>query len=229
MKKVGILGGMGPEATVVLMQKIIENTDALGDHEHVPLLVDNNTQVPSRIDFIIKKTGLDPMPILCSMATSLEKSGVEALAMPRNTAHAFIKEIRTKISIPFISIIDETIFRLSEIGMQKKRIGILASPAVQITKIFEHELDENNLDVVYIGKDELLLRLIHEVKANKQAQCFALEEIVSKCDVKKIDILLIACSEFSIISDLVRKKFAVPVLDTLDLLANKIIKFSKEK
>ena len=46
---------------------------------------------------------------------------------------------------------------------------------------------------------------------------------------KKIDILLIACSEFSIISDLVRKKFAVPVLDTLDLLANKIIKFSKEK
>ena len=85
------------------------------------------------------------------------------------------------------------------------------------------------MDLVYVGEDQLLLKLIHEVKANKQSQCLTLEEIVSKCDVKKIDILLIACSEFSIISDLVRQKFAVPVLDTLDLLANKIIKFSREK
>ena len=157
----------------------------LGDQEHVPLLVDNNTQVPSRIDFIIKKIGLNPMPVLCSMATSLEEVELKALAMPCNTAHAFIEEIRNKVSIPFISIIDETNLQLSEMGVQKKRIGILASPAVQITKIFEHELDENNMEVEYMGEDELLLKLIHEVKANKQTQCLTLEEIVSNCDVKE--------------------------------------------
>ena len=75
MRKVGILGGMGPD-TIVLMQKIIENTGALGDQDHVPLLVDNNTQVPSRIEFLIKKRARS-YAVLCSMATSLEKVGLK--------------------------------------------------------------------------------------------------------------------------------------------------------
>ena len=226
MKKVGILGGMGPEATLLLMERIMKNTHATGDQEHVPLLVDNNTQVPSRINAIIKKKGPDPLPVLCGMATSLEKSGAKALAMPCNTAHAFIDEIRSKITIPFISIVDETIEYLKKMRVQKKRIGILASPAVEIAKIFEYELEKNDMSFLYVGDNELCLSLIEAIKANDKTLSNSVEQLSSQIEGQKPDFLLIACSEFSIISGLIRDKFSIPVIDTLDLLVEKIIKFS---
>ena len=86
-RRIGILGGMGPEATVLLMSRIIARTPAADDRDHVPLFVDNNTQVPSRIAALIEGTGEDPGPVLADMARRLEANGAEALAMPCNTAH----------------------------------------------------------------------------------------------------------------------------------------------
>ena len=68
MKRVGILGGMGPQATVLLMQKIIAATPATDDADHIPLIVDQNPQVPSRIRRLIEGTGEDPAPVLAAMA-----------------------------------------------------------------------------------------------------------------------------------------------------------------
>ena len=104
MRKVGILGGMGPEATVLLMKKIIECTQAQDDQDHIPLLVDNNTQVPSRIGAIINKNGSDPLPELCKMANSLEQNGASALAMPCNTAHYWYEDLQKKINVPIINM-----------------------------------------------------------------------------------------------------------------------------
>ncbi len=86
-RTVGILGGMGPEATVLLMQKVIAAVPARDDSDHVPLIVDQNSQVPSRIRRLIEGVGEDPAPVLAAMARRLEAAGAEALAMPCNTAH----------------------------------------------------------------------------------------------------------------------------------------------
>ncbi len=105
-RRIGILGGMGPEATVLLMSRIIARTPAADDSDHVPLLVDNNTQVPSRIKALIEKTGEDPGPVLTDMARRLEAAGVAALAMPCNTAHHYASRIRAAVSIPFLDMIE---------------------------------------------------------------------------------------------------------------------------
>ncbi len=105
MRRVGILGGMGPEATVLLMQRIIAATPASDDADHLPLIVDQNPQVPSRIRHLIEGTGEDPGPVLAAMARRLQAAGAEALAMPCNTAHHYAPAIRQATAIPLIDMV----------------------------------------------------------------------------------------------------------------------------
>ncbi len=85
-KVVGIIGGMGPEATVDLMRRIIANTPALDDIDHIRCIVDNNPKIPSRIKALIEADGESPGPVMAAMGKSLEAYGVDFLAIPCNTA-----------------------------------------------------------------------------------------------------------------------------------------------
>ena len=84
---IGVLGGMGPTATIDLLQRIIRLTPALDDVDHIRTLVDNNPQVPSRINYLIKRQGENPAPVLVKMAQGLSAQGADFLIMPCNTAH----------------------------------------------------------------------------------------------------------------------------------------------
>ena len=103
---IGILGGMGPEATILLQQRVMSALPtAEDDGDHIPLLIDMNPQVPSRIDYLINRQGANPGPILAQMAKRLETAGAGALAMPCNTAHHFAETIRSAVDIPFIDMV----------------------------------------------------------------------------------------------------------------------------
>ncbi len=133
MKTVGIIGGMGPEATILLMQKCLDATDAKDDADHIPLIVHQNPQVPSRIAALIEGTDDDPAPVLRSMAIDLERAGAQALAMPCNTAHHYASAAAGE-SLPFLHMIDLTADKLKNLGAN--RIGMLASPATRISRGF---------------------------------------------------------------------------------------------
>ena len=75
---VGIIGGMGPEATADLMRRVIAKTPASDDQDHVHLIVESNPKIPSRIAHLIEKTGMDPTPELVRIAQNLERAGAQA-------------------------------------------------------------------------------------------------------------------------------------------------------
>ncbi|MFW6037888.1 MAG: aspartate/glutamate racemase family protein, partial [Desulfonatronovibrio sp.] len=104
-KIAGILGGMGPEATVDLMNRVIKATPAKDDEDHIRMVVDNNPKVPSRIKALIQGDGSSPGPCLREMARKLESWGVDFLAMPCNTAHFYHQEIQEAVSIPVLDMI----------------------------------------------------------------------------------------------------------------------------
>ncbi len=106
MRRVGILGGMGPEATILLMQKVLATVASADDAGHVPLIVDQNPQVPSRIRHLIEGTGEDPGPVLADMARRLVAGGAQALAMPCNTAHHYAAAIRAAVDVPFLDMVE---------------------------------------------------------------------------------------------------------------------------
>ncbi|HCE72467.1 MAG TPA: aspartate racemase, partial [Ruegeria sp.] len=108
---VGILGGMGPEATILLQQRLLATVRAADDADHLPLLIDMNPQVPSRIAHLIQGTGTDPGPTLAQMARGLEQAGATALGMPCNTAHHYAPAIEAAVSIPLLNMVSLSVAR----------------------------------------------------------------------------------------------------------------------
>ena len=107
-KTVGIIGGMGPDATVDFMSRVIAFTEATRDQDHARMLVDNNPTIPCRQRALLDD-GEDPSPVMADMARGLEAAGADFLVMPCNTAQAFAGAITEAVSIPLLSIVDVTV------------------------------------------------------------------------------------------------------------------------
>jgi len=114
-KIIGILGGMGPEATLDCFARIIKNTPAKKDQEHLRVIIDSNPKVPDRTAAIIGE-GESPIPTLVAGCLSLQRAGADFIIIPCVSAHFFLEEIQEQIELPILSIFDaiaETIRRHS--------------------------------------------------------------------------------------------------------------------
>lgn len=221
MKTVGILGGMGPEATVLLMHRILKATPARDDADHIPLIVHQNPQVPSRLKRLFDGVGEDPGPVLAQMARDLAVAGAQALAMPCNTAHAYAQQIIAATPLTFLDIRHATVKSLPPAA----RIGLLASPAVRLARVFDAPFATAGLTPVFPTDEAPVLALIRQVKAGDTGQGArtAMAEIAQSL-APHCDHLLIACTELSLLTD------ALPPTgwtDSLDCLVTEIIAFAK--
>ena len=106
-KTIGIMGGMGPAATVDLMSRIISMTDAYSDQEHIPMIVDNDTRIPDRTEAILGR-GESPAPEMLASAKRLEAAGADFIVIACHAAHCFVDDIKGKIGIPIIEMPEET-------------------------------------------------------------------------------------------------------------------------
>ena len=231
LRCVGVLGGMGPQATVHLMSRVMALTPAGDDADHIPLLVDNNTQVPSRIAALIDGTGANPAPVLAEMARRLEAAGAAALAMPCNTAHHYAPHIAAAVQVPFLNMVALSAERMVEAVPGRSRVGVLASPAVRITGIFDRALGRVGLEATHPGDPDRLLAAIRAVKAGADQRMAQVALDVAGRDLMRsgAGALLIACSELSVLTAgaLPLGPSPVPVIDTIDVLADAMIRFSR--
>ncbi len=226
--KIGVLGGMGPEATVLFMHRVVAATPASDDRDHIPLLVDNNPQVPSRIAALIEGAGDDPGPVLARMAAGLEAGGAAALVMPCNTAHNYTSQIRAAVSVPFLSMVEMTGERLAANFADGCRVGVLGSPALQITGVFDREFTaRGGIKALYPADREAMLGAIRafKVSAHDEKAAKTVCEAGRELKAAGADILLIACTEFSLVADQVGQVHRM--LDSLDVLVEETIGFSR--
>ena len=115
-KTIGIIGGMGPLATCDLFKKIITNTPAACDQDHIHVIIDNNTNIPDRTAALLAG-GPSPLPEMVKSAQRLEAAGADALIMPCNTAHGFYEPLQEAVSIPVIHMIRETVGTMVRSGI----------------------------------------------------------------------------------------------------------------
>lgn len=224
MKPVGVLGGMGPAATINLMRKVLAAQSSEESIEHVPLIVHENPQVPSRIEALIDGTGADPMPVLMSMAQDLERAGAQALAMPSHLAHQYAIAVSHATSLPFLNMIDITAKRLSQGGGQK--VGMIISPAAHVTGVFVKAFEEHSLQPVWL-QDEMSIK--DAIKAaRKDTPPQQISEILQSCanilSTAGADQILIANGILSPFAETVQSD--LPCIDSVECLAREIADFS---
>ncbi|MFX3680744.1 amino acid racemase [Oceaniradius stylonematis] len=223
---IGVLGGMGPEATILFMQKMLDAVPANDDCDHVPLIVHNNTQVPSRIRALIEDGGEAPGPVLAAMAKDLEGAGADALAMPCNTAHHYAPVIAEAVSIPFLDMVRLASGKALEQTAPGARIGVLGSPALQATRVFEGPFAQVGLTPIYGNDADARLDIIRSVKKRGVTPdaIGALQVSADRLVERGADVLMVCCTEFSLIADRLRNK--AMLFDTLQVLVDACVAFS---
>jgi aspartate racemase len=221
-RKVGIIGGMGPEATLDLMRRVLAKTPARDDQDHIHLIVESNPKIPSRIAHLIDGTGADPTPELIRIAVNLQRAGAEALAIPCNTAHAYAHSIRRAVSIPLLDMVQLTVDQVAS-SPRTARVGLLASSAVLATELYAKAFSAHGIAVVHPSGQDEVMSLIKAVKRGEtgSATQAALARIALEL-AGQADMLLIGCSELSVIS----AGITVPFVDSLEVQAQSIVKFA---
>ena len=225
MRTVGVLGGMGPEATIYFMQQVVGAVRATDDADHIPLLVDNNTQVPSRIAAILEGRGQDPGPVLAHMARRLVAAGAEALVMPCNTAHYYADQVASATDTPFLNMVDMACAKAARIAPGGK-VGLLGSPALRQVGVFEQALANVGLTSVHASDSARVLATIRSIKSQGPSEFAAhtLTDVAAQMVADGADVICICCTEFSMLARDIAAD--VPIFDAMDLLVQATVRFA---
>ncbi len=225
---VGVLGGMGPEATLDFMSKVIAMTAAEQDQDHIRMLVDHNPRVPNRQAAIRAGSG-DVGSELAAMAARLETAGADFLVMPCNSAHAFVADIREAVTVPFVSIIAESIRRSEATVPDARRVGVLATDGLLEAGIYQQALAEAGREALVPRGDELsrLMSLIGRVKAGDKGRDVAeamgtLAELLASAGA---EVIIAACTEIPLV--LPAGNVSVPVISSTDALARAAVELAQ--
>lgn len=223
MRRIGILGGMGPEATILIMQKILAGVTAQDDSDHIPLIVDQNTQVPSRIKHLLEGGTVNPAPALADMARRLVAGGAEALAMPCNTAHHYANAIRAAVSVPLLDMVEFSVAHAATLVGSNRVVGLLGSPAVRKVGLFDAPLARHGLTALYATDEAQMLTAIRQLKSKgPRPEARAILKAASEDLVQRgASVQMIACTEFSLIPDAVSPN--ATAFDTLDQLVKAVL------
>jgi aspartate racemase len=224
---VGVLGGLGPEATVDFMGKVLTATGAATDQEHLHLIVDCNPKVPNRNDAIAGQ-GPSPAPELAAMAGRLEAAGADFLVMACNAAHAFAPDIRASVRIPFVSIIEETVAALQRDLPGLGAVAVLAAGGCRMARLYENALAAHGLNPISPDEREQagLMRAIYAIKAGRAASTKDDLVALSETLIRRGAAAVIAgCTEVPLVlrdGDLSR-----PMLDSTMALARATVAYAK--
>lgn len=218
-RSIGILGGMGPAATVDLMARIIAATPAGGDAGHLRLLVDSNPAVPDR-NRAIAGEGPSPGPALAAMARGLETQGADMLAIACNSAHAWAGEIRAATTIPLVSMIDATVAAIGRDHPGVRKVGLLAADACLGAGLYQEPLIRAGYEVVLSEDQAGFMALIYGVKAGETGQPAraGMAGQAKALAAQGAELIVAACTEVPLL--LSAQESPVPLVDsTAELVA----------
>jgi aspartate racemase len=226
---VGVLGGFGPEATLDFLGKVLRCTPASRDQDHLHLIVDNNPRVPNRNE-AIAGSGPSPEPMLVAMAQRLEAAGADFLVMPCNAAHAYAECITESVSIPFVSIVEETRNHVMELFPWVGRVGVLASSGCLDADLYQVAFREVSVPVVVpVGHDraafmDLLYRIKSGDKSDRVGQ--GMRAVASRLVEQGAEVLVAGCTEVPLVLD--STDLQVPLVNSTDVLAQKTVALARD-
>ncbi len=222
---VGILGGVGPMATVYFMQRILDLTDAARDQDHVDMLVWNHASIPDRTAYLVGDSSDSPGPVMAEDARQLERAGARFIALPCNTAQAFIDEVQGAVGIPVIDIVAETVAAAQAAVPGLTTVGLLATDGTLRARTYHRAAEAAALEAVVPDEDvqkDVMAMIYDGVKAGMPVERARFDAAVAHLRAKGAGAVLLACTELSVLrTDL--SVGEVDVIDSLDALAARTV------
>ncbi|RBH52806.1 MULTISPECIES: amino acid racemase [Pseudomonas] len=203
--KLGIVGGVGPAATVDFMAKVVRHTPAGRDQDHIKMVVEQNPQIPDRTANLLFDEA-DPTLALYATCKRLESAGAQAIAIPCNTAHAFVERLQPYLRVPIINMLSETVEAIARQHGSGKHIGLLATSGTVQSQVYHQAARHAGLPLLIPGFDyqELVMSAIYGergIKAGftdglcKEQLLLAVEHL---CELGA-EVIILGCTELPLV------------------------------
>lgn len=223
-KVIGILGGMGPEATADLFMRIIKATPAKRDQDHLRVIIDCNPKIPDRTAAILGG-GSSPLPEMIKTARNLEKAGVDFIIIPCNTAHFYYEELRKSVKVPILNMVELTAQTIRERFPNVKKVGLIGTTGTVKARIYDQALEKDGVEVIYPSEglqDQVMMAIYDNIKAGRPLEGKRIIVRVANHLIEEgAKIIICGCTEVSLV--LKGEDVPVPIIDPLQILAEKAV------
>ncbi len=227
-RTVGILGGMGPAATVDLFARIVRTTPAQTDQEHLRILIDNNTAIPDRTAAILHQ-GPDPRPALQAGIRGLVHQGAEVIAIPCNTAHHYLATLRQVGACTILDMITETVQAIRAQYSDVKRVGIMATRGTLAVRLYQDALEAMALQPVTPSAAEVdsLMEAIYGpegIKAGAPGHRVRprLQQVGASLRQRGAEVIILGCTELPLVLE--AADLPVPLVASNQVLAEAVVR-----
>lgn len=220
---IGVLGGMGPEATNRLCALITELTPVSKDQEHIPVITFNNSLIPERVGAICGNTK-SPVPEMIRTARVLEQAGADMILMPCNLAHYFIEEVQSEIEVPLLNMIEETVKFVVARHPNVHKVGLLASTQTIKQRLYNNAFAQYQRDVISPEASEQESKVMEAIYGERGIKCghkdgprALLMEAALKLATEGAQLIIAGCTEVSLVLE--QNSLPFPVVDPMEILA----------
>ncbi|GEK31746.1 aspartate racemase [Kurthia zopfii] len=225
-KTLGIIGGVGPLATMLLGEMIVKRTKASADQEHMHFIIDNDTRIPDRTAYILDREQPNPLPVMIQDAGKLVSVGVDVICVPCNTAHYFYDELADNTAVPILHMIRETANKVK--SLQAKKVGILGTKGTLSTNLYQDSLREVGIEPVVPDDavQDLLMEIIYDyVKAGSSITREMWSKVEDAIMAQGCDHVILGCTELSIVNRELSLDQDTRYVDALVTLADRTIEY----
>ncbi|PAV31513.1 aspartate racemase [Virgibacillus profundi] len=226
-KKLGVLGGMGPMATSLFFEKVIENTAAKKDQDHIDMIILNHSTIPDRTEAILEQKENAFLKAVKKDFQILEYAGVSNIAIPCNTSHYFIKEMQEMTDVNIINMIDETVKYIHDKYGGNAKVGILATDGTINSEIYQNGCSEYNLKpVIPMGlEQEQVMNNIYNFKEDKPVNITEVETIIDNLiNEEDCSCVILGCTELSCLE--LNEEVSLHCVDAMQALVDQSILLS---
>lgn len=224
---VGVLGGMGPLATVDFLRKIVEETPASCDQEHIPLVVYSVPQIPDRSHSIIAD-GESPLPMLLRGAKTLQDSGAAFIAIPCNTAHYWHRALAAGLDIPVLHIADCVCAQIEHMNAGSAPIGVLATEGTLQAGFYQEKLKAHGHPMLRPTAEEQNALVGQGIQLVKQGKILEggrlLDAAVDRLLARGACTVILACTEIPLGLSAVASQWQTRTIDATLSLARACVR-----
>lgn len=231
--KLGVVGGVGPAATVDFLDKVVRNTPAKRDQDHLRLLVEQNPQIPDRTEHLVGD-GMDPTLALYATCKKLQAGEADLIAIPCNTAHAFVEAIQSELDIPIMNMLTVTVKHIRETFPKLRKVGLLATSGTVSSGVYKRALEDHGLQEV-VPSPPLQARVMNAiygpqgVKAGftSAASVADVDAAIDELAAQGVEVIVLGCTELPLLLSEPERVTAegnrVTLVDPTDILAKRCV------
>lgn len=224
LKKLGVIGGMGPEASCYYYENVIAHTDASKDQEHIDMVILSHATMPDRTEAIMSGDDKHLIHLLQEDARTLESLGVANIAITCNTSHYFYNQIQKAVQVPVINMIHESVaFAVKEYDNVKK-IGIMATDGTINSRIYHKECRKMGVTPVKPSEErqkDVMSLIYDDIKSGRPGDRNKFDRVMNEFVRKGCDAVILACTELSVFKG--RHEIPSICLDAMDVLVRESI------